>query len=55
MGVAVVLAGIPVTLAGRGRLISKLIEGDPVAWSILGVVVVGSIGWAVLKRHMRGE
>jgi len=35
-------AEIQPVLAGRGRIIIDLMEGDPVAWSILGGVVVDS-------------
>lgn len=33
-----------------GRLIESLFEGDPVAWSIVGVVVAITIGSAIWKR-----
>jgi hypothetical protein len=42
----------PPILAARGRLVQKLIEGDPVAWTITGVVVVGMIGWWAIKKKM---
>ncbi len=38
-------------LAGRGRLISKLIEGDPVAWAITGGIAAIWIGVAVFKNR----
>ena len=39
-------------LARGGRFIRDLINGDPVAWTILGVVVVGMIAWALIKKRM---
>jgi hypothetical protein len=42
-------------LAARGRLIAKLIEGDPVAWTITGVVVAGMVGWALIKKNRTKE
>ena len=40
------------SVLARGRLIQKLIDGDPVAWTILVVVVVGMIAWALIKKRM---
>ncbi len=42
-------------LARGGRLIRDLMEGDPVAWTIVGVVVVGMIAWAVIKSRMNKD
>lgn len=43
---------IPV-LAARGRALAKLLEGDPVAWSILvGVVVI--FGGIAIYKQMNG-
>ena len=41
-----------VVLAARGRGLQKLLEGDPVAWGTLGVVVVvmGVIWYVKQKR-----
>lgn len=40
-------------LAARGRALAKLLEGDPVAWSILaGVVVI--FGGIAIYKHMNG-
>jgi len=50
-GTALYAAVTPV-FAARGRLISKLIEGDPVAWSILGGVVALMVGWWGFKTYM---
>jgi hypothetical protein len=36
-------------LAGRGRLLQKLLEGDPVAWSCLAGVLVVMGGWSFYK------
>jgi hypothetical protein len=44
-----------VVLAARGRLIQKLIEGDPVAWGITGVAVVVVVGIAVWKKKKGGQ
>ena len=39
-------------LGGKGRLFQALFEGDPVAWAILGaVVVLSGVGW--FWRRMR--
>jgi hypothetical protein len=35
---------------GAGRLIRRLTEGDPVAWSILGGVVVVLIVYGIWKK-----
>ena len=37
--------------ARYGRLISALFEGDPVAWTVVGVVVGGMILWAIIKNR----
>jgi hypothetical protein len=41
-------------LGARGRAIQKLLEGDPVAWTILavvvGIMILISIAKAVLKK-----
>jgi hypothetical protein len=39
-------------LARRGRIFQKLWEGDPVAWTILIVVIVLMVGWSVIKSRM---
>ncbi len=41
-------------LAARGRLIRDLINGDPVAWTITGVVVAAMVGWTVYKKKAGG-
>ncbi len=39
-------------LASRGRTLQALYDGDPVAWTILVVVVVvGAIAWALVKKR----
>jgi hypothetical protein len=38
--------------AARGRAIAALIEGDPVAWTILVVVILVIVGIAVVKAQM---
>jgi len=43
-----------VILARRGRLLMKLWEGDPTAWAILGIVIVGMIGWGIFKAKVLG-
>ncbi|MEO6436665.1 MAG: hypothetical protein ABIP55_13015 [Tepidisphaeraceae bacterium] len=42
-------------LAARGRTLEKLIEGDPVAWTIFGVVIAGSVGWWWIKKRQNSE
>ena len=39
----------------RGRLLQRLIEGDPVAWGILGVCVAGAVVIGIVKKKMRGD
>jgi hypothetical protein len=42
--------------AHRGRLIQKLLEGDPVAWAILGGIVVIVVGYSIYKaKTKKGE
>ncbi len=38
-------------LASRGRTLQALYDGDPVAWTILVVVVVAAIAWALVKKR----
>ncbi len=38
--------------ARRGRLIQALFEGDPVAWTILCVVVGAMIVWPIIRAKM---
>ena len=38
----------------RARVIEALYEGDPVAWTILVVVVLGMIAWALIKKRRGG-
>jgi hypothetical protein len=52
---AVVALLFPPILAARGRTIQRLMEGDPVAWTITGVVVVGMIGWWAIKKKMGSD
>lgn len=40
-------------LAARGALFRKLFEGDPVAWTITGIVVAVLIIIAVVKKSMQ--
>jgi hypothetical protein len=42
--------GFSPLFAARGRLIRGLIEGDPVAWTILVGAVVIMGGWALFKK-----
>ena len=42
-------------LAARGRAFQRLLEGDPVAWTILVVVVVAIIAWALIKKRMNRD
>jgi len=47
---------IQTILAGRLDFFVDLYNGDPVAWGILIVVAVGSIGWSIYKqRSAKGE
>ncbi len=46
------LAFVPV-LAARGRAIQKLLDGDPVAWTILGVVVAIMIVVGIVKSRFK--
>lgn len=39
---------------GLGRLLEGLYNGDPVAWTITGVVIAISIGIAIYK-HYNGD
>ena len=39
--------------AGRGRFIRLLFEGDPVAWTILGVVLLIVVGFSVCKAMLK--
>lgn len=48
--------GTSLILAARGRIIQKLMEGDPVAWSIVGgVAVISIIGVAIKARSSRSS
>jgi len=42
---------IQTILAGRLDFFVELYNGDPVAWGILIVVAVGSIGWSIYKQR----
>jgi hypothetical protein len=40
---------------GLGKLVAGLMEGDPVAWGITGVVVVILIGYYAIKSRLGHE
>ena len=40
---------------GIGRLIEGLTNGDPIAWTVLGAVVVIGVGVAVYKAKTKTE
>ena len=41
-------------VVARARVIEALYEGDPVAWTILVVVVLGAIALSVIKKRRGG-
>ena len=45
----------PVLARGRAKLFEDLYNGDPVAWGILGVVVLIFGGIAIYKRMSRND
>lgn len=52
----IVLTSAHLLLARRGRFFEGLFDGDPVAWGILGVVVLFMVGsFVVRSRSNKGS
>lgn len=45
--------GTGVLLADRGRLIQKLFDGDPIAWTLVLLAAAGFGIWSYIKRSRK--
>lgn len=48
----IVIATHTLLVGGKYRFINKLLEGDPVAWTIAGVAAAIGIGGIAIKARM---